>query len=204
MAESAGVDAVRVSLNFSNLTGALDMRFQVSLVVGVIIASPIWLYQIFAFFVPGLTAKEKRYTFGFFFSAVPLFLVGCAAGWLVLPRIVEIMFRFVPDGASTLYDAKTYIDFILKLMLAVGVAFVLPVFLVLLNFAGVIQGRTILHGWRWAILLIVVFTALSTPAADVLSMLLLAVPMVILYFVAVAVALWHDRVTDRRIAAQAV
>jgi sec-independent protein translocase protein TatC len=201
IADQLGVDAEKITLNFGTLTGALDIQFQISLVVGIILSSPVWLYQIFAFFVPGLTKKEKRYTFGFFFSAVPLFLLGCAAGWMVLPRIVEFMFRFVPPGASQLYDTKTYVDFILKLLLATGVAFVMPVFLVLLNFASVIRGATILKGWRWAVLIIIVFTAMATPAADPISMLLLALPMVVLYFLAVGVALWHDRAVARRQAA---
>lgn len=201
IADQLGVDSEKITLNFGTLTGALDIQFQISLVVGIILSSPIWLYQLFAFFVPGLTSKEKRYTFGFFFSAVPLFLLGCAAGWMVLPRIVEFMFRFVPPGASQLYDTKTYVDFILKLLLATGVAFVMPVFLVLLNFAGVLRGTTILKGWRWAVLIIIVFTAMATPAADPISMLLLALPMVVLYFLAVGVALWHDRAAARRQAA---
>lgn len=198
IAETMGADTV--ALNFTNITGAIDIQFQVALVTGIVLASPIWLYQLFAFFVPGLTGKEKRYTFGFFFSAVPLFLAGCVAGWFVLPRIVEVMFQFVPEGATTLYDVKYYVDFVLKLMLAVGIAFVLPVFLVLLNFVGVLRGMAILRGWRWAVLAIVVFTALATPAADVLSMVLLAIPMTVLYFAAVLVSLWHDRIADRRAA----
>lgn len=198
IAEAMGGDSV--ALNFTNITGAIDIQFQIALTTGIVLSSPIWLYQLFAFFVPGLTGKEKRYTFGFFFSAVPLFLAGCVAGWFVLPRIVEVMFQFVPEGATTLYDVKYYVDFVLKLMLAVGIAFVLPVFLVLLNFVGVLRGMAILTGWRWAVLAIVVFTALATPAADVLSMVLLAIPMTVLYFAAVGVSLWHDRVTDRRAA----
>lgn len=201
IADQLGVDAQKITLNFGTLTGAIDIQFQISLVVGIILSSPVWLYQLFAFFVPGLTVKEKRYTFGFFFTAVPLFLLGCAAGWMVLPRIVEFMFRFVPPGASQLYDTKTYVDFILKLLLATGVAFVMPVFLVLLNFASVLKGATILKGWRWAVLIIVVFTAMATPAADPISMLLLALPMVLLYFLAVGIALWHDRAVARRQAA---
>lgn len=198
IAEARGQDSA--TLNFTNVTGALDVQFQVAFATGLVLSSPIWLYQLFAFFVPGLTRRERRYTFAFVFSAIPLFLAGCAAGWFVLPRIVEVMSQFVPAGATTFYDVKYYLDFVLKLMLAVGVAFVLPVFLVLLNFIGVIRGRSILLGWRWAVLTIVVFTALATPAADVLSMVLLAIPMAVLYFAAVGIALWHDRVADRRTA----
>jgi sec-independent protein translocase protein TatC len=198
IAEAQGSD---VAINFTTITGALDIQFQVALATGIVLSSPVWLYQLFAFFVPGLTGKERRYTFGFFFTAIPLFLAGCAAGWFVLPRIVEVMANFVPPGATTLYDAKYYLDFVLKLMLAIGVAFVLPVFLVLLNFVGVLRGISILKGWRWAVLAIVVFTAIATPAADVLSMVLLAIPMTVLYFAAVGIAVWHDRIADRRAAA---
>ena len=198
-AQGADNDQVAtVALNYTGITGAFDVRFQVAIAVGLVISSPIWLYQVFAFLVPGLTGREKRYTFGFFFSAVPLFLGGILAGWFVLPHIVQLMYTFVPAGSTTFYDTKYYLDFVLKLVLATGVAFVLPVFLVLLNFIGILQGRTILKGWRWAILAITIFTAIATPAADVMSMILLAIPMVVLYFAAVGVALLHDRGVEKR------
>lgn len=186
------------SINYTSISGAFDVRMQVAIMIGVVVSSPIWLYQIFAFLVPGLKSREKRYTFGFVFTAIPLFLAGCAAGWLVLPHIVELMASFVPNQDSSFFDAKYYLDFVLKLILATGVAFVLPVFLVLLNFAGVLSARTILNGWRWAILAITLFTAIATPAADVVSMFLLAIPMVGLYFGAVLVAWWHDWRVRRR------
>ncbi|TPW70919.1 twin-arginine translocase subunit TatC [Schumannella sp. 10F1B-5-1] len=190
-----------VSINFSGIATAFDVRFQIALAIGIVISSPVWLWQIFAFLTPGLTRTEKRYVFGFFFSAVPLFLAGCAAGFFVMPHIVELMASFVPANGTTFFDAKYFLDFILKLVLATGVAFVLPVFLVLLNFAGVLRGRSILKGWRWAILAITLFTAAATPAADIFSMFLLAVPMVALYFAAVGLSMWHDRAVDRRAAA---
>jgi sec-independent protein translocase protein TatC len=84
------------------------------------------------------------------------------------------------------------------LVLVTGIAFVMPVFLVLLNFGGVLRGMTILKAWRWAVLAIVVFTALATPAADVVSMLLLAAPLTVLYFATVGISIWHDRIADRR------
>lgn len=201
-AQGADTDEVaRVALNYTGITGAFDVRMSVAIAVGVVLSSPIWLYQVFAFLVPGLTTRERRYSLGFFFSAVPLFLGGVAAGWLLLPHVVQLLHSFVPAGSSTFLETKTYLDFVLKLMLATGVAFVLPAFVVLLNFVGVLSGRAILRGWRWAILLITLFTAIATPAADVVSMLLLAAPMVGLYFAAVGVALLHDRSVARRLAA---
>ncbi|HWH26023.1 MAG TPA: twin-arginine translocase subunit TatC [Pseudolysinimonas sp.] len=191
----------RIALNYTSITGGFDVQLQVALTIGIVVSSPVWLYQIFAFLVPGLTRREKRFTFGFFFSAVPLFLAGCAAGWWVLPHIVDVMYTFVPAGSTTFFETKYYLDFVLKLVLATGIAFVLPVFLVLLNFIGILSGRTILRGWRWAVLAIAIFTAIATPAADLISMFLLAIPMIVLYFLAVGIALLHDRRAAKKTAA---
>jgi sec-independent protein translocase protein TatC len=185
-------------LNFTDITSAFNLKILISFYVGLFLSSPVWLYQIFAFLVPGLTSKEKRYTFGFFFTAVPLFLAGCTAGWLVLPHIVELLTSFAPSESAQLMPATDYLNFVLKLVLAVGIAFVMPVFVVLLNFMGIISGKAILKAWRVAILLICVFTAIATPAADVTSMFLLAVPMAVLYFMAVGVAFWHDAIARRK------
>lgn len=181
------------TLNYDSITGAFDLKMQIAITIGVIISSPVWLYQIWSFFVPALSRKELKYGLGFFFTAVPLFLIGAYVGWLLVPHIVSLLTSFAPSDDSAIISAKTYFDFILKLSLAVGVAFVLPVFLVLLNFVGVLSASSIIKSWRWAIILIALFTAIATPAADVLSMFLLAVPMVVLYLAAWSVAWLHDR-----------
>jgi sec-independent protein translocase protein TatC len=185
-------------INYPGVTSPFDVKLKITLYIGLIISSPMWLYQIFAFLMPGLTRKEKQYTFGFFFTAVPLFLLGCAAGWYVLPHIVELMTSFAPKEDASYIVATDYLDFVLKLILAIGVAFVLPVFLVLLNFAGVLSAASIIKSWRVAILVIILFTAIATPAADVVSMFLLAVPMIVLYFAAYGIAWLHDRRAARR------
>lgn len=181
------------TLNYDGITSAFDLKLQIAFTVGIVISSPFWLYQIWAFFMPGLTKKEIKYTLGFMLSAIPLFLAGCAAGWYVYPHIVALMTSFAPSDDATIITAKTYFDFVLKLVLVVGVAFVLPVFLVLFNFAGLLSAQSIIKSWRIAVLVIVLFTAIATPAADVLSMFLLAIPMVLLYFAAAGIAWLHDR-----------
>jgi sec-independent protein translocase protein TatC len=181
------------TLNFDGISSAFDLKLQIAFTVGLIVTSPIWLYQLFAFFMPAMTKRESRYVIGFFVSAIPLFIAGCVAGWWVFPHIVELMTSFAPASDSTIITAKTYFDFVLKLVIVVGVAFVLPVFLVLLNFAGVLSARAIIKAWRWALLAITLFTAIATPAADVLSMLFLAAPMVALYFLAAGISFLHDR-----------
>ena len=187
-------------ISYTTVSSAFDLTVQIGLTVALLISSPVWLFQIFAFLVPGLTGKEKRYTFGFFFSAVPLFLAGGFTGWILFPHMVELLASFTPEEDSIVLDARYYYDFIIKLVLAVGVGFVLPVFLVLLNFVGVLSAKAILKGWRVAILVITLFCAIATPAVDVVSMFLLAIPMVALYFVAVLVATLHDRAVARRLA----
>ena len=183
---------------FPTISSAFDLRLQVAFTLGIVLASPVWLYQIFAFLVPGLNSKERKFTFAFFASAIPLFFAGCAAGWFVLPNIVKLMTSFVPEGGESLLTAKEYIDFVLKLVVAIGIAFVVPVFIVLLNFAGVISAESIIKSWRVAILVIVLFTAIATPSADIISMFMLALPMIALYFGAWFVAHLHDRRVERR------
>lgn len=180
-------------INYTSVTEAFDTKVAIAFVLGIVMAAPVWLYQIWAFFVPALMRKERRYALGFLAAAIPLFFAGVTAGWLVLPNIVILLTGFAPEQSSTLLTAKVYLDFALKLVVAVGVGFVMPVFLVLLNFIGVLSAESIIKGWRWAIVMIALFTALATPAADVVSMILLAIPMVILYFLAAGIAWLHDR-----------
>lgn len=198
------IDAIRVPIQhiadsrnativYTTVTGAFDLRIAIAVTIAIVAASPVWLYQLFAFLVPGLTSREKKYTFGFFFSAVPLFFAGAASGWFVFPHMVTLLTSFSSPEEATYLDARTYYDFVIKLVLAIGIAFVLPVFLVLLNFVGVLPAKTIIKGWRVAILAICLFTAIATPAADVISMFLLAIPMVVLYFAAWFIAFVHDR-----------
>ncbi|WP_091187407.1 twin-arginine translocase subunit TatC [Paramicrobacterium humi] len=194
-------ESKNASLNFDTVTSGFDLHMKVALTVGLVISAPVWLYQIWAYLVPGLKRTEITYVLGFLLSAIPLFFAGCAAGWFVMPHIVELMAGFTPGDASNLYQAGYYYDFILKLVLAVGIAFVLPVFLVLLNFVGVLSARAIIKGWRIALLVIMLFCAIATPAADVISMFMLAVPMIVLYFAAYGVAFLRDRWRDKRAAA---
>ena len=200
VAESEGRQA---EIAYTAVTEAFDTRLIISVVIGIVIASPIWLYQLWAFIVPALHRREKLYAVGFLGAALPLFLAGCAAGWFILPHIVELLTSFAPDDTATLLTARIYLDFSLKLILAIGIGFVLPVVLVMLNFARVITGASILKGWRWAILTITLFTAMATPAADIMSMFLLAIPMVGLYYLAAGIAVINDKRVAKREAALA-
>ncbi len=193
-------ESAKVELMFSTVTGAFDLRLRMSFAIGILISAPIWLWQIWAFIMPGLTRKEIKYTLGFVGAAVPLFFAGCWVGLIVMPHIVELMTAFVPDGGASFFDAAYYYDFVFKLLIVVGVAFVLPVFLVALNLAGVMSGKAILKGWRIAVLVAFAFAALATPAADIVSMLMLAGMLVVLFFAAAGVSLLFDRRRAKRAA----
>ena len=191
----------KVEVMFTTITGPFDLRIRIAFATGLLISAPVWLWQIWAFIMPGLTRKEVGYTAGFVGAAVPLFFAGTTVGWLVLPHVVEIMATFAPDQTSLFYDATYYYDFVFKFLLVVGVSFVLPVFLVALNVAGVISGRGILKGWRVAVLVATLFAAVATPAADAVSMLMLAGILVVLFFAAAGVSLLFDRRKSKRDAA---
>lgn len=186
------------ALNFGTITSAFDWRVRIAFSIGIFLSAPVWLWQIWAFIMPGLTRKEIHYTVGFICAAIPLFFAGCYVGILIVPHVIELMWGFTPEGSVNFYTAKEYYDFVFKLLLVIGVSFVLPVFLVALNFAGVMSGRTILKGWRVAILIATVFAALATPAADVVSMLMLAGILIVLYFAAAGLSLLFDRRKRKR------
>lgn len=187
-----------LALNFSGVATPLDLRLKLALFTGVLISSPWWIYQVWAFVTPGLTRRERWYTTAFLGAAVPLFLAGAALAWWVLPTAVNLLVGLTPEGAVNVMDAQVYLGFVMRMALAFGVAFLVPVVMVGLNAAGIVGARTWWSGWRWAVLVAFVFAAIATPTADVISMLALALPMCALYFAAVGVCALTDRRRARR------
>ncbi len=182
-----------VNINFSGMTDAFSIQINVSLFVGLLLASPVWLMQIWGFIVPGLTKKEKRVARLFIVAAVPLFIAGCAVAFFIVPRAVAVLLSFTPPGAYNLQQATDYLNFVLKFIVAFGLAFLLPVFMVALNLVNVLSAKNMIRAWRPAVMIIFVFAAVMTPTPDPWSMLVLAAPMVLLYFSAVGVCTLLDR-----------
>ena len=191
-----------VAINFSGLAASFDMQIQVSVFLAVLLTSPWWIYQLWAFVTPGLTRRERRYVIGFLAAAVPLFLVGALVAWWALPRAVNMLTSFTPAGAQNLIDAPTYLSFVMRLVLAFGIAFLLPVVMVALDMVGVVRARTWQRAWRWAVVVIFTFAAVATPTPDAVTMLFVAFPMCGLYFGALWLCVVHDRRVDRRRAEQ--
>ncbi|MEZ3157407.1 twin-arginine translocase subunit TatC [Microbacterium sp. BWR-S6Y] len=181
------------SLNFTRLGEAFDLRFKIALTLGIVLAAPVWIWQVWAFLVPALTSRERRIGIGFVCAAVPLFLIGVGFGWTIVPHVVNLLAGFAPAASTTILTAGQYFDFLLKLILGVGLSFVSPLALIALNAAGVLSARAIIRGWRIALVVIVVFSAVVTPASDIMSMLFVALPLCVLYAGAAVWTYAHDR-----------
>lgn len=182
-----------ISLNFGNATAAFSQQLSISIFAGVIVASPVWLYQLWAFIVPGLTKKERRISLAFIAATVPLFLGGCALAYWVLPKVLAVLYGFTPSGASNIQQVSDYFSFVTRFILAFGGAFLMPVFLVALSAIGVLPSSAMVKAWRPAVFGIFVLSAILTPTPDAFTMFLMAGPLVVLYFAAIGVAKLIER-----------
>jgi sec-independent protein translocase protein TatC len=184
--------------------GAFDLRIQISIFIGLLASSPVWLYNLWAFVTPALKKTERRYTLGFLLTSLPLFLGGCYLAWVSIPTFVDVLLGLTPEGSANIINANDYILFMIRVLLVFGLAFVTPVFLVLLNFMGTLSATSIVKGWRLATVIAAFVAAIATPTADPTSMFVLMVPLMLLYFVAAGVAALRDRFTRKRSAANAI
>lgn len=160
--------------------------------------APFWLYQVWAFLLPGLYAQERRVSRIFVSVAGPLFIAGVVLGYVTLPKALEVLIGFNPDGVTNLTDFNGYLQFFTRTLFVFGLAFNIPVFVVLLNFAGVVKGQTLAAHRPWIIIGTFVFAAVATPSADPFSMTLMAVPMVLLFGISEVIARLNDRRRARR------
>ncbi|WP_432060527.1 twin-arginine translocase subunit TatC [Streptomyces sp. S1] len=180
-------------VSFNTLMAPFSTTIQLSLTTGLVVASPIWLYQLWAFVAPGLHKNEKKYTYAFVGAAVPLFTAGAYLAYLILPISVKVLISLTPEGSANILSLGDVLDFTLRMVLVFGLAFELPLVLVMLNLTGVLTGRRMAGWWRGVIMGVFVFGAVITPTTDPVGMIALAGPITILYFGAVGFALLNDR-----------
>jgi sec-independent protein translocase protein TatC len=183
------------------VTGVFDpffVKLKVAFVVGLVVSSPIWFYQLWAFLAPGLYRREKRWAFAFVGAAVPLFALGGFFAYLAMSRGLRFLLGLTPDGVRPLITIDTYFGYTMAMLLIFGIAFELPLVLVMLNMAGVVSHAFIRKWRRVMIFLVFVFAGAATPSPDPFSMLLLAVPCVILVEVAELFVWLNDRRRARR------
>lgn len=195
---AAAADGRDMTLAFTGVADPFVMQLKVAGVTGVLLASPVWLYQLWRFVTPGLHRHERRWALGFAFVATPMFLAGAAMAYTFLPRGLEILLGFTPENIENIISVDRYLSFFLRMMLVFGLGFLLPLLVVGLNFAGVLTATRLWSWWRWIVLAVVVFAAAATPTGDPFNLALLAVPMLMLMLMAGGVCWLNDRRRARR------
>ncbi|SHI32502.1 sec-independent protein translocase protein TatC [Streptomyces sp. 3214.6] len=178
---------------YTDLLSPFTTTVKVCFMAGVILSSPVWLYQLWAFIAPGLHKHERKYTYWFVSGAVPLFLGGAALAYTVLPISMRVLLGITPEGSANILPMDKILDFIVRMILVFGAAFELPLLLVMLNFSGMVTGRRMAGWWRGVVMGVFIFGAVATPTTDPFGMIALAGPIVVLYFIAVGISLLNDK-----------
>jgi sec-independent protein translocase protein TatC len=195
--QGKGVDSKPVLTGVAN---PLLLQLKLCAMATVVLGSPFWLYQIWAFVVPGLHPHERRWTRVFATVAGPLFIGGVAVGYYVLPKGLEVLIGFTPESIQSLVEFGDYFRFLTRMLLVFGIAFEIPLFVVMLSLAGVVSGKTLGAYRPWIVVGTFVFAAVATPSTDPFSMLMLALPMTLLFLVSEGIARLIDRRRSRRAA----
>ena len=196
--EQARAQGRDVTLALTGVADAFVLQMQIAAIAGVVISAPIWLYQLWRFVTPGLHRHEKAWALGFVAVATPLFALGVALAYLVLPVGLQVLFGFTPQNVENIVSVDRYLGFFIRMVLVFGVGFLLPLILVVANFAGVLTGRRLLSWWRWIIFGVFIFGAVATPTGDPINLALLSGPILLLVGIAIAVCLLNDRRRARR------
>ncbi|MGH9043385.1 MAG: twin-arginine translocase subunit TatC [Acidimicrobiales bacterium] len=171
------------------VTGPLDplaLRIKLAAFGGLLLASPIVLFELWRFVTPGLNRNEKRYVVPFVTISVILFVSGCALAYAVFPHALSFLQRVGGPSLHQILSPNEYLSLILVMMLLFGITFEFPVVLVGLQLARVIRPSQLLHVWRWAVIALTLVAAVFTPSADPFSMLILAGPLIAFYFISIA------------------
>ncbi len=154
---------------------------------GIVLALPVILWQIWRFVVPALSKKEKRYAVPFITSTVVLFAAGCGLAYWTLDKALEFLISWSGTDVTSTFQVTKYMMLVVLMMLAFGVGFLSPVLVVFVQLAGLVTPKTLVKQWRYAIMIIFVTAAVITPSGDPISMMALAIPLTILYLLAVLV-----------------
>jgi sec-independent protein translocase protein TatC len=178
-----------------------SIKLRVSAIAGVLIAAPVWLYQLWAFITPGLRHNERRWAMSFVAASVLLFSGGVVAAYLMLSKALEFLLGAAGPGVTAALDISQYLGFITRVMLLFGLSFEFPLIIVILNLAHLVRHEKLWSFRRLEIFLVTVFAAVVTPSTDPYTMLALAAPLWVLYEVAALIAWAHDKRVDAKTAA---
>jgi sec-independent protein translocase protein TatC len=185
-----------LGVNQLALDGPLDsfyLRVKVAVIVAVILSSPVWLYQIWAFIAPGLYAREKRWSYIFLGTAVPLFLIGITLAYWSLGRSMHYLLGLTPSGVANIIQVDQYMSFVMAMMLAFGIAFLVPLLIIMLNMAGILTHERFRKWRRVMIFAVFLIAGMANPSPDPITMLILGGACAALVEVAEFIVWSHDR-----------
>jgi sec-independent protein translocase protein TatC len=194
-----------VNLYYTSPAGYISLYINLGLYLGIALAMPYVLYQIWLFVAPGLYKNERRAVSGFIISSMSLFLCGIAFGYFVLlPQVLTFLVAFANEGPiKPLISINEYFNLILVVLVGLGVIFELPVLIFILSAFGIVTPRFLMRNFRYAMLIITIVAAIVTPTPDATTMLIFMAPMILLYFIGVFVSYMVLRRKRQRAAEQA-
>ncbi len=183
---------------------ALELQLKSALIAGTVMASPVWLYQIWAFVTPALYAKERRYAITFVSCGGLLFSIGAVLAYVVIREGLTVLLGFGGDATIAALSPDSYFSFLIAMLIIFGVSFELPLLLIMLNQIGLVSGAKLAKWRRYSIFGLVVFAGLVVPGNDPVTMLALAIALVLLYELSVQITRVHDKRVAKRTAVAAL
>jgi sec-independent protein translocase protein TatC len=175
------------TLNTFSPTEGLATRMRVGMYGGIIAALPVLLWQTWRFTVPALNAKEKKYAIPFVIASVVLFTAGGVLAYFTVGQALEFLIAWSGSDVDQIFSVSSYVGLIGLMIFAFGLGFLLPVFIVALQLVGAVSPRRLMKSWRIALVAIAVIAAVITPSGDPITMGMLGIPMMILYFLAILI-----------------
>jgi sec-independent protein translocase protein TatC len=171
----------------TNPLDGLTLRIKIGFFGGFVLSSPILFWEVWRFITPGLKARERRYAIPFVGSSILFFCGGVALAYFIFGRAITFLESIGGHSLITEYNPNQYLGLFVLMMFIFGVTFEFPVVLVALELAGLVTPNQLLRTWRYALIAITVVSAVITPSSDPFSMLALAIPLTVFYFLAIGI-----------------
>jgi len=192
------MDRIGAKFVLPHFTSGFMLQLQVSLVSGLVIAIPLITFELWGFISPGLTRNERKACSLVFPTSVFFFFGGVACGYLLMRTTVEYFAQYIPKDMQLLQDPVAYLTFMVKMVVAFGVCFQLPVILMLLAWIGLVNSTVLRQQWRMAVVGCFVVAAIATPGGDPLTMVIMASPLAVLYGASIFLVQIVERARERR------